>query len=272
MWHTSLRSVHHTHGSPPPSLRPPLHSPRPPPYSFATLSRPWRTKALRKPPAYVLKWLQDVPKCGTTPQFDPSGGASPPCPLRSARGQRLRAALGRAVVATLPFVCALRLALSRSVASAANLAAPLLSFRLVASLSRLHSFAPPTAEVCFDWGCKYVLHPRTSTAPLTRFVGGPRPLRCALGAPISPGLPPHARFSRSRYARGERSVATLRFFFCWALVGAAAMASGSAAAVAYASPFGLGAACPRFPPFLSGKTGAASSCPGGWRFSVGRRA
>lgn len=52
-----------------------------------------------------------------------------------------------------------------------------------------------------------------SLAPLTRFVGGPRPLRCALGAPISPGLPPHARFSRSRYARGERSVATLRFFF-----------------------------------------------------------
>lgn len=113
---------------------------------------------------------------------------------------------------------------------------------------------------------------RAFLAPLTRFVGGPRPLRCALGAPISPGLPPHARFSRSRYARGERYVATLRFFFCWALVGSAAMASGSAAAVAYASPFGLGAACPRFPPLRYGKTGAASSCPGGWRFSVGRRA
>lgn len=185
------------------------------------------------------------------PQFNPSGGASPPCPLRSARGQRLRAALGRAVVATLPFFCV------RYAHQAAKCAAPLLSFRLVASLRC--AVAPALLCSAEFRNCRdlppvnvQALPCAGSLAPLTRFVGGPRPLRCALGAPISPGLPPHARFSRSRYARGERSVATLRFFICWALVGAAAMASGSAAAVAYASPFGLGAACPRFPPFLSG--------------------
>lgn len=101
---------------------------------------------------------------------------------------------------------------------------------------------------------------------------GPPPPPVRPRGPNFPGAPTPRSLLSLSLRSGRAVVATLRFFFCWALVGSAAMAAGSAAAVAFASPFGLGAACPRFPPFLSGKTGAASSCPGGWRFSVGRRA
>ena len=140
-----LRSVYHTprHPSPIPPTSAPF--PRPPPLSFAALSRPWRAKALRKPSAFVLRWLQAVPKCGTIPHnLTPRAALrhrAPSAPLGGKgyappSGERLSLRSHFFVFATLTRRRNVRLRCSRSG----------LSLRY-AALSRLHSFAPPSSEI-----------------------------------------------------------------------------------------------------------------------------
>lgn len=81
-----------------------------------------------------------------------------------------------------------------------------------ASLSRLHSFAPPTAEVCFDWVCKYALTTTSLPGSADAVCRGPPPPPVRPRGPNFPWAPtPRSLLSLS--LRSGRAVCRYAPFF-----------------------------------------------------------